>query len=242
MMICRLTHRDWVSLFRTVTPRCRAGTVLILSLLPAKIDKEMGTRHEPARYVWPLNKEAYQTMAVLRARFFSCALIAFITIAPVWFRVHAAKIDGVQVPNTLQVDGKTLYLNGFGLRRYSILGIHIYVASLYLEHLSTNPEQIIQSPETKLLMVRFEHDVSADQARGAWRDGLDNNCEAPCHLDPDEAGRFLTMVRAMHAGDNYSLLLTRSGATVTVSGNPIGAIPQPEFAQAMLATFLGPKP
>jgi Chalcone isomerase-like len=202
----------------------------------------MGTRHELSRYVWPLNKEAHQRVAVFRAHLFSCALATFIILAPVWFAAHAAKLDGVQVPNTLQVDGKTLHLNGSGLRTYSILGIHIYVASLYLEHLSTNPEQIIRSPETKLLTVRFEHNVSADQARRAWRDGLDNNCEAPCHLDPDEIGRFLAMVPAMHAGDNYSLLFTQAGVTVTVSGKPIGTITQPQFAEAMLATFLGPKP
>jgi hypothetical protein len=47
------------------------------------------------------------------------------------------------------------------------LGIHIYVASLYLEHLSTDPEEMIQSLDTKLLSVRFERSVSADDARKA---------------------------------------------------------------------------
>ena len=173
---------------------------------------------------------------------FSCALIAFISVFSSWFVAHAAELDGVQVPDTLQVDGKTLHLNGFGLRTYSILAIHIYVASLYLEHPSTNPEQIIRSPETKLLTVRFERDVSADQARRAWRDGLNNNCEAPCHLDPDVVGRFLAMMPAMHAGDNYSLLFKQSGATVAISGQLVGTITQPQFAEAMLATFLGSKP
>ena len=159
-----------------------------------------------------------------------------------WFVAHAAELDGLQVPDTLRVDGKTLHLNGCWLRTYSVLGIHIYVASLYLEHMGTNPEQIIQSPATKLLTVRFERDVSADQARRAWRDGLNNNCEAPCHLDPDEVARFLAVVPAMRAGDDYSLLFTQSGAIVSVSGKLIGTITQPQFAEAMLATFLGPKP
>ena len=189
-----------------------------------------------------MNKKAHQTAAVLRARLFSCALITVISLFSFKSVLHAAELDGVQVPNTLQADGKTLHLNGFGLRTYSILGIHVYVASLYLEHLSTDPEQIIQSPETKLLTVRFERDVSADQARRAWHDGLNNNCEARCHLDPDVVGRFLAMVPAMHAGDDYSLFYTQSGAIVSVSGKPIGTVTQPKFAEAMLATFLGPKP
>ena len=44
--------------FRTVTP-CFTGVVLVLSLLLAKIDRDMGTRHELARYVWPFNKEPH---------------------------------------------------------------------------------------------------------------------------------------------------------------------------------------
>jgi hypothetical protein len=163
-------------------------------------------------------------------------------IVPVRLVAHAAEIDGVQLPESVQVDGKTLQLNGYGLRTYSFLGIHIYIASLYLEHLSTDPEAILRSPQTKLLMVRFERTVSADRAREAWRHGLENNCLPPCRLDPQDVERFLAEVPAMHEGDNFSLLFTQNGARVTVNGKLIGTISQPQFAEAMLATFLGPKP
>ena len=170
------------------------------------------------------------------------ALILSAIIIPVWIAARAAELDGVQVPDTLQVDSKTLHLNGYGLRTYSILGIHIYVASLYLEHLSTNPEEIIRSPETKLLLVRFERSVSADQARKAWHDGLTNNCKTPCQLDPKDVEQFLADIPAMHTGDNFSLLFKQHSATVTVGGQQIGTISSPQFAEAMLATFLGPAP
>jgi hypothetical protein len=153
-----------------------------------------------------------------------------------------AELDGVQLPDTLQVDGKTLHLNGYGLRTYSILGIHIYVASLYLEHLSTIPEEILRSPETKLLLVRFERSVSADQARKAWNDGLVNNRKSPCQLDPKDVEQFLADIPAMHTGDNFSLLFNQHSATVTVGRQQIGTISSPQFAEAMLATFLGPNP
>ena len=175
-------------------------------------------------------------------RSFWRALIIFAIIAPVWFVAHAAELDGVQLPDTLQMDGKSLHLNGFGLRTFSVLGIHIYVASLYLEHLSTSAEEIIRSPETKLLLVRFERSVSVDQARKAWRDGLMNNCKYPCQLDPKDVEKFLADIPAMHTGDNFSLLFKQQSATVTVGGQQIGTISSPQFAEAMLATFLGPAP
>jgi Chalcone isomerase-like len=171
------------------------------------------------------------------------SLILFAVIMPVCLvESRAAEIDGVQLPASLQIDGKTLQLNGHGLRTYSILGIHIYVAGLYLEHLSTNPDEILRSSETKLVTVRFRHDVSAEKSRNAWREGLLNNCVSPCRLDPKDVEAFLSQITDMNAGDSYDLLFTQRGATVTVGGHTVGTVSKPQFAQAMLATFLGPKP
>ena len=159
-----------------------------------------------------------------------------------WLTAQAAELDGVQLPDTVQVEGKTLHLNGFGLRTYSLLRIHIYAAGLYLERLSTDADEVLASPGTKLLNIRFEHDVGADDARKAWRKGFENNCTASCHLDPEDVEKFLASVPAMRVGDNYSLLFTQTGVTITVNGHQIGIISQPLFAEAMLATFLGPVP
>lgn len=170
------------------------------------------------------------------------ALIPFAIILLVCCAARAAELDGVPLPAAVEADGTTLHLNGYGLRTYSVLGIHIYVAALYLQYPGTDPEQIIRSPQTKLLVVRFERNISADAARKSWRDGLENNCQAPCQLNPDDLAQFLADIPAMHAGDNYSLLFTSHGTTVSVSGHQVGVVSHPEFAAAMLATFLGPKP
>lgn len=178
----------------------------------------------------------------MAARGLACALLLAAAIAPVRSPTHAAEIDGVQLPGTLQADGKTLQLNGFGLRTYSILGIHIYVVGLYLEHPSTDADAILRSHDTKLLIVKFERNVSADASRNAWRTGLNNNCQAPCKLDPTDVANFLAGVPAMHAGESYSILFTAQGATVTADGNQVGTITKRPFARAMLATFLGRAP
>jgi len=162
--------------------------------------------------------------------------------APLRFAAHAAELDGVQIPPALQVDGTTLQLNGYGLRTYSIFAIHIYVAALYLEHPSTDPSAILQSPDTKLLTVRFVHDVGVEAARDAWRKGFAQNCLPPCRIEPEDLAHFLAEVPAMHAGENFSILFNRQGATVTANGVHYGVIPNSEFARAMLATFLGPEP
>jgi hypothetical protein len=170
------------------------------------------------------------------------ALRIIALLAPIGTAAQAAELDGVQLPNMLEVGGQRLLLNGIGLRTYSILSIHIYVAGLYLERLDTDADAILRSNQTKLLTIRFEHDISVDSARNAWRTGLDNNCKAPCRLDPEDVTNFLAEVPAMHVGETFAILFTTQGATVTVDGHRIGVISKRSFADAMLATFLGPVP
>jgi hypothetical protein len=164
---------------------------------------------------------------------------AILATAPV---AQAADLEGVSMPETRAVDGKQIWLNGIGLRTYSFLGIRIYVAGLYLERRSGDPDSILHSPERKLLDIRFLHDVDAEDARKAWRDAFEQNCKAPCCLDPNDAERFLAAVPSVHKGDDSTLLFTSKGVHVTFNGRPLGDVADPHFAELMLATFIGSVP
>ncbi|HEY4174454.1 MAG TPA: chalcone isomerase family protein [Rhodopila sp.] len=155
----------------------------------------------------------------------------------------AATLDGVAMPEVRVADGVRMRLNGIGLRTYSIFGLHIYVAGLYLEQRSNNSVSILHSPERKLLDIRFLRDVDAADARQAWVDGFANNCRLPeCYLDPRDIQRFLAAVPPIHQGDETMLLFTPKGVDVTFDGRPLGDIADPHFAETLLATFIGPVP
>jgi len=154
----------------------------------------------------------------------------------------AAQLDGVTLPDAVALDGTELHLNGIALRTYSWVGIHIYVAGLYLQHPSQDAEAILDSPETKLLAVRFVHDVSVTAARDAWREGFEKNCRAPCHLAPRDVERFLAAIPVMRAGDRSTLTFTREGLQITMNGHTMATITDPVFSRAVLATFIGPEP
>lgn len=154
----------------------------------------------------------------------------------------AAQLDGVTLPDSMSLDGTELQLNGIALRTYSWVGIHIYVAGLYLEHPSHDAEAILDSPEKKLLAVHFVHDVGAADARKAWREGFEDNCQAPCHLAASDVERFLAAVPAMRSGEHSTLSFTREGLQITMDGHNLATITNPVFSRAVLATFIGPKP
>ena len=104
------------------------------------------------------------------------------------------------------------------------------------------PTRILHSQERKLLDIRFLRDVDSADARKAWRDAFDQNCRAPCYLDPYDLQRFLAAVLSTHKGDDSTLLFTSEGVHVTINGWPLGDIADPHFAELMLATFIGSVP
>jgi len=155
---------------------------------------------------------------------------------------QAAELGGVTMPDTQQVDGMAFRLNGIGIRTYSILGIRIYVAGFYLEHPNRDADAVLRSPEPKLLLIHFIHDVDAANARKAWQDGFDQNCAAPCTVSQSEIQRFLAAVVPIRAGENSMLLFTPGGVRFTVDGQAAGDVPDPDFGRLILATFIGREP
>lgn len=155
---------------------------------------------------------------------------------------QAATLDGVTMPDRIAVRGTELVLNGIGLRTYSMLRIHVYVAGLYLPEPSHDGEAILRSPDVKRLDVRFLRDLSAEKGREAWRSGIADNCKPPCRLDEAVVQRFLGLVPAVQKGDTGSLTFAGQAVTFDLNGRVIGTVDDPTFTRVILATFIGAVP
>ena len=169
-----------------------------------------------------------------------CLLAAAFIAAgiPAW----AAELSGVALPDAQDTAGAHLVLNGIALRTFSFMRFHIYVAGLYLEHRSDDPDAILGSNEYKLLRFTFLRDIGQSQARRAWRDSLDQSCPTPCRLPARSVDAFLASVPAIHAGDTSVFAFTPQGLDVTMNGRSVGRIEDPLFVHVVLSSFLGPHP
>src|SRR4051794_11205974 len=101
------------------------------------------------------------------------AALAWLGIAPASAMVQFA---GVSIPETYQIDGRTLVLNGYGLRAVTFLKIKAYVAALYLPQKSFDPEAIFASPGPKVVVVHYLHSGSKSQVESRYREGEMENC------------------------------------------------------------------
>lgn len=146
----------------------------------------------------------------------------------------AATLEGVTMPDTQQVDGKTLTLNGMGLR--SKLMIKVYVAGLYLAAKSRDANAILQSDEPKRMSLEFLRDVSKDQMVEAYTEAFDLNAPSAKASLGSEIGRLMAAFEPLKKGDKMAFTYTPGqGTTMVVNGQDKVTIPGKEFGRAMCA-------
>ena len=87
----------------------------------------------------------------------------------------ALEIAGVNVADTATLDGKTLALNGAGLRTKSFLAIKVYVGALYVTQRSGDAAAIVAADAPKLLRITMLRNVDKDTMLNAFRDGIAAN-------------------------------------------------------------------
>jgi len=180
------------------------------------------------------------TMNSTLNRRFLGAIVVFITLAAL-SPARAATLAGVSFPDQATVGGKTVVLNGLGLRTATMLKVKVYVIGLYLESKSSDPEAIIESSENKRIAMHFVHKVTAKELSNGWEEAFEDNTKDVAGIK-DEIAKFNASMRDVKKGD--SIVLDFSGDTVDVLINDtrIDSVTGKAFQQAALAIWLGPKP
>jgi hypothetical protein len=154
----------------------------------------------------------------------------------------AATLAGVTMPDTVTVAGKTLVLNGMGVR--SKLFIKVYVGGLYLERKSREAGAILQADAPKRIVLHFVYsEAGRDQLIETFREGFANNAAGGGTAVRPQIEQFLATVETMRSGEEMAVTyLPGDGTTFTVKGKDKVKIAGLPFAQALFSLWLGPKP
>jgi hypothetical protein len=154
----------------------------------------------------------------------------------------AGELAGVEMPDTVTIDGKELMLNGMGLREKMM--IDVYVAGLYLESKSGAAEQILESDQAKHIRMHFVYKkVAAKKLIGAWNDGIKNNAGASMDELKSGLDQLNSWMVDLVKGDEMLFSSTPGkGLTVEVKGENKGVIEDAAFAKAFWSIFIGEKP
>jgi hypothetical protein len=160
-------------------------------------------------------------------------------VNPAW----AIDVEGVSVPDSVNVSGKTLNLNGAGVRTKFFFDI--YVGALYLSKSVTATEQALAAAGPKRLTMSFLYDeVSREKLVDGWNEGFEKNqskdtlAKLQGRLD-----QFNVMFPDAHKGDRFTFDFLENGSTVVMlKGKAAGTISGADFQRALLEVWLGKKP
>ena len=154
---------------------------------------------------------------------------------------YAKELAGATMPDTLSVGGKTLKLNGLGLRKKAMF--KVYVAGLYLEAPSKDAAAILSSNQAKAVRMHFLRDGSKDQLTAAFKEGFEENAKEKAAAQQNNIDKFLAMFSAMKEGEELTFIyLPGTGTTVSKGDKVIGVIDGKDFGDVLYAVWLGPVP
>jgi hypothetical protein len=153
----------------------------------------------------------------------------------------AGTLADVTLPDKAEVKGQSLVLNGMGLRKKFV--VKVYVGGLYLAQKEKNAAKVMGADAPRQMVLHFIYDVSKDQMCEAWNEGLEANTPK---ASAEVKKGFTTLCGWMDGvGKGNKLTLTYlpgEGTTVEINGKPKGTLPGKAVADAVLATWIGPKP
>jgi hypothetical protein len=164
---------------------------------------------------------------------------------------QAVRYEGQDFPDTLQLDGTSLQLNGVGAKVF-VMRYSAYLGALYLPQKAGTPEAIYAQTGPKRMELRitipFVKNVSTQEFVKAISKGVERNCtEAEQAAVAERMKQFnavISEVGQVKKGDvlHIDYLPTQGGTVLTVNGKVWGKpVEGQDFYTAFLKVFIGEK-
>lgn len=166
-------------------------------------------------------------------------LAAAVTVAAI--NADAATVAGVKIADQATVSNHNLVLNGAGLRKKFMF--KVYTGALYLPAKNGNATSILATDGPRRMVMHFLMGVDKEKIAEAWHEGLEDNTP---NASPEVKTAFNTLaswMQDMEEGQEIVMTYVPGiGTTVEVAGKSKGTLGGKAVADAILNTWIGPKP
>jgi hypothetical protein len=159
---------------------------------------------------------------------------------------HAKTVEKVEFPEEMSISGKTLALNGAGLRAKKVMGftVNVYVGGLYLTKKSKDAKAIIESADPKVLDMKFMRSLGKSTLREAWEEAFKNNCKPNCDQAKEQLKQFNDLMVDVNDQSKMKLTFDKDSVAVDITGKnkSSGKVSGEPFRKAIMAVFIGEQP
>ena len=150
-------------------------------------------------------------------------------------------IAGVTMPDTITIEGKSLKLNGMGLRTKVVF--KVYVAGLYLEAPSKDAAAVLAADQVRSIRLAVLRSLKGSQVMEAIEEGFEKNSKAQIAALKPRLDQLGKMVPNVEKGDDIVMTyVPGKGTVVSVKGGEKGVIEGKDFADALFSVWLGANP
>lgn len=153
----------------------------------------------------------------------------------------AVEVAGLNLEPAVTVNGQSLKLNGYGVRKK--LFVKVYIGSLYSAKRFQGASEALNDNGDKVIRMNFLHSkVDKEKIIDAFKEGFVNN--SPDLAASVEVKKFLSLFTADFIRGDVVDLTLRADGSVSASHNSkqLGIIASPKLARGVLAIYLGDKP
>lgn len=172
-----------------------------------------------------------------RSWIFAVILLAAASAA----RADSAPIAGVTMPDTVTAEGKSLKLNGMGLRTKMVF--KVYVAGLYLETPAKDAAAVLAADQVRSMRLAILRSLKGSQVTEAIEEGFEKNSKSQMAALKPRLDRLGKMIPNVEKGDDIVLTyVPGKGTVVSVKGAEKGVVEGKDFADALFAVWLGDHP
>lgn len=176
---------------------------------------------------------------------FAFALAAVLLAAPA---AHAATVDlaGVKLEDRTTVASSPLVLNGAGIRYKAVF--KVYVAGLYLGQKADTTEAVLAATGAKRMSITMLRDIDSAELGKLFSRGMQDNMDraAFSKLIPGvlRMSQVFSDHKKLKEGETFLIdWVPGTGTVLTIKGKIEGApFTEPEFFNALMRIWLGPKP
>lgn len=155
--------------------------------------------------------------------------------------LFAEELDGITLPDSYEVNGKSLVLNGLGIRKATIFGIRVYVAGLYVTKKCADPELLLNSPDPKYILMQMVRTITREDIVDAWTSGLEKNVENPQPFIV-QLNAVTSPLADIQPGEKIGVLFEQNAVQLETPGNRKFRVNGKGFGKALLSIWLGENP
>lgn len=161
-------------------------------------------------------------------------------MAPV--HAHAMECFDVEYPDTMDVEGHKLVLNGMGLRP-GPLGVKVYMAGAYVPKKARNSKELMNLDVPKRVVLTFMRNVSKKQVSKAYRQNLERASDNIRDQITEDYENIIAKLQAVDKGQTHVFTyIPNVGLKIETVGKHRITITNRVTIEYFLGLYLGPDP